>query len=340
MGSNKIPRQESIHSKPVESIISIFLMVILCGIAAAVILPQFSQKSAAGGFGEGLEETIARLTLKGFTAQSAGEVYNEDTLYEKIDGRAPLYTESGFEKLFTRRYKDNSNEAISFEVFVYDMAKPENALSVYSQQKREDAENIADVDFGYRTSNALFYSIGKFYLEIIGSAESPELLKSMAELANQIKDALPSGSYVKTEEMQILQKAGAQAGSIKFSTDNTFSCKELTNIFSAEIKIDDKSATIFLSRRSDEKEAATLVGIYSKFLKDLGATESATRTADKSAAGGLPTESAKCFDFFGSIEVVFNNGRFLAGVHSASDVDLAAKAAKILNDVLNEVQKR
>ncbi len=319
MGSAKIPRH--------EAIISICLIAILCGMAVAVILPQFNRQQAGG-----LEETIARLKPKGFTALTGLEIYNADTLYEKIDGRASLYTETGFEKLFTRLYKNDSNEAISFEVYIYDMARPENALAVYSQQKREDAENLNDVDFGYRTSNALFYSLGRYYLELIGSAESAELLEAMAELANQIKNALPLGGSVKTEEMQILQKAGTQAGSIKFSTDNTFSCKELTGIFSAVIKIDDKAVTIFLGKRTDEKEAASLVDIYSKFLKDLGATES--------AAGGLPVESARCFAFSGPVEVVFNNGRFLAGVHEAADAETAAKAAKILNDILNEVQKK
>jgi hypothetical protein len=154
----------------------------------------------------------------------------------------------------------------------------------------------------------------------------------MAELADQIKAAMPAGGSIRTEEMQILQKAGTQAGSIKFSTDNTFSCKELTGIFSAVIKIDGKAVTIFLGKRTDEKEAASLVDIYSKFLKDLGATES--------AAGGLPVESARRFDFSGPVEVVFNNGRFLAGVHEAADAKLAAKAAKILNDILNEVRKK
>jgi hypothetical protein len=329
MGSAKIPRH--------EAIISICLIAILCGVAVAVILPQFGERQDSVG---GLEEAIAGLKPKGFTALTGLEIYNPDNLYEKIDGRAPLYTESGFEKLFTRLYKNDSNEAISFEVYIYDMARPENALAVYSQQKREDAENLIDVDSGYRTSNALFYSLGRYYIELVGSAESAELLEAMAELAGQIKDALPAQDSVKAEEMQILQKAGTQAGSIKFSTDNTFGCKELTGIFSAVIKIDGKAVTIFLGKRTDEKEAASLVDIYSKFLKDLGATESATRTADKSAAGRLPVESARCFDFSGPVEVVFDNGRFLAGVHEAADAETAAKAAKILNDVLNEVQKK
>ena len=155
-------------------------MLVLCGIAVAVILPQLSGQQADGN---GLEKTIAGLKPKGFTAISGLETYNPDTLYEKIDGRAPLYTESGFEKLFTRLFKNDSNQVLTFELYVYDMAEPKNALAVYSQQKREDVQNLNDVDFGYQTTNALFYSLGRYYIEIIGSAESAELLKAMSELA-------------------------------------------------------------------------------------------------------------------------------------------------------------
>ena len=49
---------------------------------------------------------------------------------------------------------------------------------------------------------------------------------------------------------------------------------------------------------------------------------------------GSPQESAKYFKVFGPIEVVFNNGRFLAGVHEAADTELAAKAVIILNEAL------
>ena len=288
MSSNKIPRY--------ESIISAGIILLLCGVAAAIILPQFRQQTSGQtqntsepAAGESMENILSQLSPKGFSAVSKAAVYDEDTLYEKIDGRAPLYTESGFEKLFTRLYKSDSNEIVTFEIFVYDMAKPENALAVYSLQKREDAETISDFDFGYRTSNAIFCSLGKYYLEIIGSAESAELVKSMMESAVAIKASLPAGGVIKTEEMIILQKAGAEAGSIKFSTDNTFSCKELTNIFSAVIKIDGKPATIYLSKRTDEKEAIALADAYAKFLTRIGATPSTSSGQARQKDGGSRT---------------------------------------------------
>jgi hypothetical protein len=311
-----------------ETIISTLLLLILCGIAVAVVVPQFRQRQTGG---DSLENTIARLNPTGFTVVSGLVTYDADTLYEKIDGRAPLYTESGFEKLFTRLFKNDSNQTQTFELYIYDMAQPKNALAVFSQQKREDVQNISDVDFGYQTTNALFYSLGKYYIELVGSAQSAELLGAMSALAGQIKNALPAGDSVKAEEMQLLQKAGPQPGSVQFSIDNTFSCKELTNIFSAVIKIDNKPVTIFLSKRPDAKEAAALVGIYSKFLADIGAAEKKI---------SLPTESARCFDFFGPFEVIFSNGRFLAGVHEAADTALAEKAAKSLNDILNGIKTK
>ena len=313
-----------------ETIISILILFILAVVAAAVIVPQFQTQKPQAQSG-GLENILSNLKPKGFTAVAGLETYNADTLYEKIDGRAPLYTETGFEKLFTRLFKNDSNDALTFELYLYDMANPKNALAVYSQQKREDVQNLADVDFGYKTSNALFYSLGKYYLEIIGSAESAQLLSAMASIADQIKSQIASDESVKSEEIQLLQKAGPEPGSVKFYIDSTFGCKELTNVFSVVIKIDNKPVTIFLSKRNDDKDASFLVATYSKFLTGLGAKEKNIN---------LPTQTAAAFDFFGPIEVVFSTGQFLAGVHEAKDAQTASKAAKILYDILNEANKK
>lgn len=259
-----------------ETLISVVILLILCCVAMAVILPQFSsqpmpQTTQPGS--ENLENILSGLKPADFTAISKLETYDADTLYEKIDGKAPLYTDSGFEKLFTRQFRDNSKDDQTFELYVYDMGSPKNALAVYSQQKREDVQTISGVDFGYQTTNAIFYSLGKYYLEIIGSAQSPELLKSMATLVEQLKTALPPTQSLATEEMQLLQKTGPEAGSIKFYIDSAFGCKELTNVFSVVIKTDNKPVTIFISKRADEKEASSLVSTYSKFLTGLGAKE-------------------------------------------------------------------
>jgi hypothetical protein len=315
-----------------ETIISIVVLLVLCGVALAVILPQFNilpQQTAQSGSGN-LENILSSLKSSGF-APSKLETYNADTLYEKIDGKAPLYTDTGFEKLFTRVFKDNSQDSQTFEIYVYDMGNAKNALAVYSQQIREDAQALPDADFGYKTTNALFYSLGKYYIEIIGSAESSQLLGAMTSTADQIKKEVTAGNPVKSDEMQILEKAGSQAGSLKFYIDSAFGCSQLTNVFSSVIKVDDKPVTIFLSKRSDDKDAASLVSTYSKFLTGLDA---------KDKKIDLPVSTGAAFDFFGPIEVVFSSKEFVAGVHGAPDDQSASKAAKTLYDTLQETGKK
>lgn len=313
-----------------ETIISVLILLVLAAVAAAVILPQFYiPKPASPAGSRNLEDILAALKAEGFGGGKI-ETYDADTLYEKIDGRAPLYTETGFERLFTRHFKYDSNDAQTFEIYIYDMANPRNALAVYSSQKREGVESLKDVDFGYKTSNAMFYSLGKYYLELVGSEESRQLADSIVSVAEQIKSQIDAGESVKSEEMALLQKAGAEAGSIKFYIDSAFGCTQLTNVFSAAFKIDSKQAAIFLSKRADEKDAASLIETYSKFLTGLGAKEKKIE---------LPSAGGKALEFFGPIEVVFSKGVFLAGIHEAPDDQTAAKAAKIIYDCLIEAGK-
>ena len=69
------------------------------------------------------------------------------------------------------------------EVFIYDMATPENAFSVYSMQRREGAQGDETVPNAYRTENALFMAHEKFYLEIIGTDASEALQQAIGQLA-------------------------------------------------------------------------------------------------------------------------------------------------------------
>ena len=102
-----------------ETIISIVILFVLCGVALAVILPQFNiqrQQAVQSGSGN-VENVLSNLKPTGFTPSKL-ETYNADSLYEKIDGKAPLYTDTGFEKLFTRVFKDNSQDGQNFEIYV------------------------------------------------------------------------------------------------------------------------------------------------------------------------------------------------------------------------------
>jgi len=138
---------DSIKGKPkkLESVVSISLLAILIIITITILITQSDYDMSRFGVGTavsapGTEKiSLTSLAPLGFEKLSE-ETYLADNLYEKINGKAPLYIESGFVKLSTARFISKDDESLWMELFIFDMANIKNAFSVYSVQKRPDVE--------------------------------------------------------------------------------------------------------------------------------------------------------------------------------------------------------
>jgi len=314
-----------------ESVISIFLFAVLFLIGLVIISAQFDfRKNAVPAVAgpEDIHELISGISPAGFKAISEIEEYNADNLYEKIDGKAPYYTETGFVKLFTRWLVSESDENLMFEFYVFDMGLFANAFCVYSTQKRPDAQVLPafNPDFGYRTENAVFFVHGKYYVELVGSAVSGELLAAQKDFAGKFRDGLPD-EKTGMPEFSIFVGENLVAGSIKLYLSAGLGFDGFDNTLTAVYKIDDKETTVFVSRRVSQQQAKELVEKYYEFLIDVGG---------KNKELDLPIEGAKAVDFYGPTEIVFHKGNFVAGIHEAEDEAAAVKAAVLLNDILEK----
>ena len=113
------------RAKPLESAISVCLLAVLFLIGVGVFLKQFDYEITLFGISQNSEAGAVRelplrsLVPAGFEALSEIEVYNSENLYEKIDGRAPFYTESGFEKLLSQRFVSEDDQSLWMELYVY-----------------------------------------------------------------------------------------------------------------------------------------------------------------------------------------------------------------------------
>ena len=130
-------------NKRLESVISFLLLAVLLLIGLGVFVRQFDVDMGRFGIdtttaGPLLEQTepntqesaLDALAPDGFKKLSETETYDAGNLYEKINGKAPLYTESGFVKLFTQRLISKDDENLWMELFVFDMAAIKNAFSI------------------------------------------------------------------------------------------------------------------------------------------------------------------------------------------------------------------
>ena len=268
----------------------------------------------------------------GFEALSRPQTYDPENLYEKINGKAPFYIKSGFEKLFTQRFVSKDRESLWIEVFVYDMAGARNAFSVYSMQRRPDGKILSlwELPFGYRTDNALYFVSGKYYIELVGSSKSLEQFEVMAAIARRLVDKLAAGKADQIAELSLFPTENIVPGSIKLYLTETFGFEGLTNTFTARYEIDGETITAFLSKRADYEDAETVAASYRSFLIENGAVTK--NTADK-------TLKNKVFDFYGTVEIVFAIGPFVAGIHEAENQQMAERLAVILAGRLSKSAK-
>ncbi len=277
-----------------------------------------------------LTSSLKSLATTDFPAVGNSEIYNADNLYEKIDGKAPMYVESGFERLTTQRFASKSNSELGFELYQYDMGNTRNAFSVYSRQKRADVTDLNDVPFGYKTSNAIYISHGKYYIEMIGFAESQELIGVMKGIAQKLVAQLPADEKNKITELSYFPP-GTVAGSWKLQLKDAFGFDGLTDTYSAQYKAGEQTVTVFFSQHSNADDAMSVAKSYSDFLMTNGAKTGEIDSEILKSAG------ASILNFYGSTEIVFSTGVFVGGVHEADNKQAAEKAAEVLIDRLKKI---
>jgi hypothetical protein len=326
------------RAKRLESVISICLLAVLFLIALGVFIKQsrvdmsrFGMEAAAVPESEILAD-LGSLTPAGFETASQTEIYDSENLYEKINGKATLYLDSGFKRLLTQRFVNKADGNLWMELFVYDMSNIANAFSVYSTQKRPDVEmlSFAYPRFHYKTGNGLYFVHGKYYVEAVGSSESTKLLGAMVDIAQEISSTLAPDGDIRTLEakMALFPKENIVPGSIKLYLTSTFGFEGLTDTFAAKYKCGDEAVTAFLSKRSDPKEARKIAESYYQFLVESGGVEKPPSLPRK-----LP---GRVIDVYGTTEIVFAIGPFVAGVHEAESQDCALQLASLLFGKLAE----
>ncbi len=316
------------RARTFETVVSVLILLIMVGTTVSIYIISRDYNMARFGI------TSQQESGGDFPPVGKVETYNNDNLYEKIDGKAPMYQDAGFVKLTTQRFAAKSNSELGFELYIYDMNNAKNSFSVYSRQKRADVTDLNGLGasaFGYVAGNEICISLGKNYIEMIGSAESNELVDGMKGIAKDMSAKFKPTDNDKIAELGYFPIEGTVAGTWNLQIDNAFGFDGLTDTYSAKYKVGDKAVSIFLSKRKNTDEAKAVAKNYYDFLITNGAK---AVTVDSEI---LKSAGASVVDFYGSFEMVFSAGVFVGGVHEANDKQAAEKAAEVLIARLKEL---
>jgi Family of unknown function (DUF6599) len=224
---------------------------------------------------------------------------------------------AGFTRLVSQRFKDEREADLWMEAFVYDMGNSQNAFSVFSAQRRQDAESLGLAQHAYRTPNALFLIHGRYYVEIITSKVSGQVLQPVKMMAETFIRNTPSEATA-VNEMALFPKQELVKNSMVLISSNAFGYDGFDKIYTAEYEFDDHSLMAYLSHRKTPAQAKELASNYTAFLLAYGG---------KIIEAQMPIKDARLIEILDTYEIVFSHGSYLAGIREAATINQAKTLA-------------
>jgi Family of unknown function (DUF6599) len=278
-----------------------------------------AQGSIQGAPGQAPAATTAFIPeVPGFTPLAPAQSFGPDSLSDKIDGKAELYLPAGFKEMSCRSFNVADQGKAYVEVFVYDMGSAPNAFAVFSGQRRPGFPNIPLTTNAYATTNALYFTRGQFYVEIVADRASEALQNSLLTYAKAVLAKMPAETKGAPTKADLFPKEGLALDTVRLNASDVFGLEGFNNIFTGEYTFKNGTATAFLAERDTPEQAKADADRYLKFLTANGYQKI------KSPAG---LEGIEVLKLDNSYEIVLVQGRFLAGVHDASSLAAAQELA-------------
>jgi hypothetical protein len=286
-------------------------------VIVAMRAPELKGRPQAGA-GAALAATAALIPeVEGFTPLVPAQSFGPETLSDKIDGKAELYLASGFKEMSCRSFSLGGSGGAHVEVFVYDMGSAPNAYAVFSGQRRSGSPSLALTANAYAAANALFFTQGKFYVEIVADRAGETMQKSLQAYATALLAKLPAEGKAK-DQAALFPKEGLARDTVRLCSADAFGCEGLNNMLTGEYSLKAGKATAFVQVSDTPEKAQAEAKRYMDFLTANG--------YQKVQAPGAPPDTP-VLGLDNSFEMVFVQGRILAGVHDATSIAAALELA-------------
>jgi hypothetical protein len=267
---------------------------------------------------------IEKEAVEGVVPISPIEKYNAENLSDKINGKADLYLSAGFRSLESRRFGMTADKARWMERYVYDMGGRRNAFSVFSAQRRQDAEQMALASHAYLSANGLFLVHGPFYVEIIGTEASGPMQSLMKALGTAFVRSR-SVSSGKLQELSLFPSDYHVPHTTQLIADSAFGIQVLDWVYTSNYADGEARATAFVSNRKTAEQALTAMEAFIGYWKEFGGET-------VQAPDHLPDQvkDARIVLILDNYEIAMVQGEYLFGVHEATDLEFGLVLAAAL----------
>lgn len=184
---------------------SLFLMAVLIG--------GFSLLMIQESYADPLRVLHAALPkrIEGWSAAPNDRFFDDETIFEYIDGAGEVYRAYNMRKCLSRRYTTPNGPPIVLDIF--DMRSSEDAFGVFTHD--QDGEPVDVGQGGLYRSGWLSFWKDRFFVSIYMEEESPAAEKAVRGLARQVA-SLISHEGPKPQILSLLPQKGLQARTIRY----------------------------------------------------------------------------------------------------------------------------
>jgi hypothetical protein len=171
----------------------IFRLQCVVVVAALVVGCGSGEEPVAGG--AGLAELLpAVASMNGWQAADGPTSYDSNTLYEYLNGGAPLYLDFGFQRMVHVRYQFGDSNLSSVTLDVYDMGSDLGAFGLYRSGRPPGSEVRNWGAEGYRSGTVAAAWKGSVSIHAEADEDRPELIAAMEGLVAKVANSVVGGT--------------------------------------------------------------------------------------------------------------------------------------------------
>jgi hypothetical protein len=163
-------------------------------VASALVIGCGSGEEPTAG-GTGLAELLpVAASMNGWQIADGPTDYDPETLYEYLNGGAPLYLDFGFQRLVHVRYQFGDSFLSSVTLDVYDMGSELGAFGLYRSGRPTGAEVRDWGAEGYRSGTVAAAWKGSVSIHGEADEDRPELIEALEGLVAKVANSIDGGT--------------------------------------------------------------------------------------------------------------------------------------------------
>jgi hypothetical protein len=202
--------------------------------------------------------------VEGWSVTPEIEVFNQDNLYERINGAAPLFFENNFREMTSMVYTQGDDY---ITIQAYRHATPEDAFGMYASERSPDMTFYPGIGGEAQGDGyGLYFFSGCIYAKISVSNESEAISSAMQQIAKGLAKKTDSQATY-PPLFAGFPKQGAIPHTEAYITKNYMGHEFLKPVYTVNYEINNKKFQVFVLDAKTTENAKNILSAYFEFTK-------------------------------------------------------------------------